>query len=111
MWVVVAILSDIFSTFYLHEAVLARVLAMALCLYVSVTDWAEQIRLVLAQEFHSIYPTPCYKEIGIPFKNKGTSLWNFAPNSGLRKFRHDESIVEMCYQLSSRKVDAQTMIN
>jgi len=48
-------------------------------------------------------------------KNKGTSLWNFALNSGLRKFRHGISIVEMyCYQLrllSSRKVDAQSVIN
>ena len=36
------------------------------------------------------------------FKNKGTSLWNFAPNAGLRKFRHGISVVEACYQLSSR---------
>ena len=43
-------------------------------------------------------------------KNKGTSLWNFVLNSGLRKFCHGISIVEMCYQLSSRKVDAQSMI-
>jgi len=44
-------------------------------------------------------------------KNKGTSLWNFVLNSGLRKFRHGISIVEPCYQLSSRKVDAPSMIN
>jgi len=42
---------------------------------------------------------------------KGTSLWNFVLNSGLRKFRHGISIVETCYQLSSRKVDAQRVIN
>ena len=45
------------------------------------------------------------------FENKGTSYWNFAPNSGLGKFRHNVSIVEACYQLSSRKVDAQGVIN
>jgi len=45
------------------------------------------------------------------FENKGTSYWNFAPNSGLGKFRHSVSIVEACYQLSSRKVDAQGVIN
>ena len=45
------------------------------------------------------------------FRNKGTSLWYFAPNSGLRKFRHSMSIVEACYQHSSRKVDAQSVIN
>jgi len=44
-------------------------------------------------------------------QNKGTSLWNFVLNSGLRKFRHGISIVETCYQLSSRKVDAQSVIN
>ena len=44
-------------------------------------------------------------------KNKGTSLWNFVLNSRLRKFRHGISIVEMYYQLSSRKVDAQSVIN
>ena len=36
---------------------------------------------------------------------------NFFVNSGLRKFRHGASIAEACYQLSSRKVDAQSMIN
>ena len=37
------------------------------------------------------------------YKNKGTSLWNFLLNSGLRKFRNDIdlSIVETCHQLSS----------
>ena len=31
------------------------------------------------------------------FKNKGTSLWTFPPDSGLSKFRHSISIVEACY--------------
>jgi len=44
-------------------------------------------------------------------KNKGTSLLNFAPNSGLRKFRHGISIVEMCYRLILRKMDAQSVKN
>ena len=44
-------------------------------------------------------------------KNKGTSLWNFVLNSGIRQFRHSISIVETCYQRSSRKVDAQGVIN
>jgi len=44
-------------------------------------------------------------------KNKGTSLWKFVLNSGLRKFRHGISIVETCYQLSTRKVDAHSVIN
>jgi len=41
-------------------------------------------------------------------KNKGTSLWNSVPNSGLM-LRY--IIVETCYQLGSRKVDAQSVIN
>ena len=61
----------------------------------------------LAWELHSTYPTLCYTEIHVPSKIRVTSLWNFAPNSGLRKFRHGISIVEACYQLSSRKMDAQ----
>ena len=44
-------------------------------------------------------------------QNKGTSLWNFVRKSRLRKFRHSISIVETCYQLSWRKVDAQSVIN
>ena len=44
-------------------------------------------------------------------KNNGTSLWNFVLNFGLRKFRHGISIVETCYQLSSRKVDAHSVTN
>ena len=32
-------------------------------------------------------------------QNKGTSLWNFVLNSGVKKFRHGISIVETCYQL------------
>jgi len=35
----------------------------------------------------------------------------YIPNSGLRKFLHGISIVEACYKLSSRKVDAQSVIN
>jgi len=40
-----------------------------------------------------------------------TSLWNFSSHSGLDRFRHDRSIVEMCCQLSSTKVDVQNVIN
>jgi len=51
-----------------------------------------------------------YRNLGIS-KNKGTSLWKFAPNSAFRKFHHSISIVKVCYQLSSRKVDAPSIIN
>ena len=35
-------------------------------------------------------------------KNKGTSVWNFVPNSGFRKFRFDTSIVKACHRLAIR---------
>jgi len=61
------------------------------------------------------YPTVCCNEIGIHVSTKvrvgllpyGTLSYN----SGLRKFRHGQSIVETCYQLSSTKMDAQSVIN
>jgi len=59
--------------------------------------------------FHPSYTV--LKGNSVICKNKGTSLWNFAPNSGFRQFRHGISIVETCYQLSSKKVDAQNVIN
>ena len=65
----------------------------------------------LAGELSSSYPTLCCREIQVPSKKKGTSLWNFAPNFGLRKFRHSICIAEACYQLRQRKVDAQSVIN
>jgi len=43
-------------------------------------------------------------------KNKGTSLWNFVPNCGLRKLCFGIAIVETCYRLISSKVDAQSVI-
>jgi len=97
----------------------SAVLAMALCPSVSVTsrcsiETAERIELVLACELPSTFH-PSYtvlKGNSVISKNKGTSLWNFVLNSELRrKFRHGISIVETCYQLSSRKKDAQSVIN
>ena len=64
--------------------------------------------------WHVSFLTPvlhCVKRKFGYFQNKGTSLWNFVLNSGVRKFRHGISIVETRYQLSSRKVDAQSVIN
>ena len=41
------------------------------------------------------------------YKNKGTSVWNVFLNSAIRKFPHDDSVVETRYQLSSTKVNAR----
>jgi len=77
----------------------------------SSTKTAERIELVFGMRasFHPSYTV--LKGNSVISKNKGTSLWNFVLNSGLRKFRHGISIVETCYLLSSRKVDAQSVIN
>jgi len=106
--------------FYPRDAMLARVLAMTLYpsvrLSVSVKsrssiETTERIELVFdtGASIHPSY-TVLTGNSAIS-KNKGTSLWNFVPNSGLRKFYFGISIVETCYQLSSRKVDAQSAIN
>jgi len=80
--------------YYPHDVMLARVLAMALCLSVSVTSRSS------IETAEQIEP-----------KNNGTSLRNFVPNSGLRKFRHGTSIDETCQRLSTTKVDAHSVIN
>ena len=64
----------------------------------------------LACELPSTRPTLLKGNSVIP-QNKGTSLSNFVLKSGLRKFCHGISMVETCYQLSLRKVDAQSVIN
>jgi len=64
----------------------------------------------LARVLLSASLTLFYGNSGI-YKNKRTSFWNFFINSGFRKFRHSISIVEASYQLSSTKVDAQSVIN
>ena len=68
---------------------------------------------LLAWELTSAYPALWYRprEIQVPSNSNGTSLSNLAANSGLTKFRHGISIVEACYQLGSRKADAQSAIN
>jgi len=91
---------------------LARVLAMAPCRsQVSVLlKQLNESSWFLAWGLLSIYPTLCCKEIQVPSKIR-VLLWNFTPNTGLRKFRHSISIVEACYQLSLRKMDVQSAIN
>ena len=95
------------------SAVLARGMCPYLSVCLSVTsrcsiETVERIELVLAYELPSTRPIHCVKRKFGYLQKKGTSLWNFVLNSGLR---HGRSIVETCYQLSSRKVVAQSVIN
>ena len=75
--------------------------------------WTNRAGFGMWASFHPSYTA--LKGNSVISQNKGTSLWNFVLNSGLRKFRHGIrhgiSIVETCYQLSSRKMDAQSVIN
>ena len=88
-----------------------HVLAMALCLSVSLSKvgvllkWLNESVLFLARELPWTYSTlHCITKNSGSSKNNSTSLWNFAQNSELRKFCNSILIVVICYQLSSRKV-------
>ena len=98
---------------------LARVLAIAPCLSVSVcpsqvgvlskrlneSNWCLTWELPLSVLY-------CVKrKFDYLQKYKNISLWNFFLNSGLRKFRQGIIDRRTCYQLSSRKVDARSLIN
>jgi len=74
-------------------------------------ETAERTELVFGMlaSFHPSYTV--LKGNSVISKNKGTSLWNFVLKSGLRKFCLGILIVETCYQLSSRKMDAPSVIN
>jgi len=89
---------------------------VSVCL--SITSWCSietvgRIELVLG---HRGFLLPILHGIVMKFRclQKSGQLYldsNFVLNSGLRKFRHGISIVETCWQLSSTKVGAQSVIN
>ena len=98
--------SSTFSFSYPRDAMLARVLAIALCPSVTSRCSVETdgwIELVFSMEafFHTSY-TVLTRNSGI-FKNKGTSPRNFIRNFGKGKicFGRPMSIVKTCYRLSS----------
>jgi len=101
--------------FYPSDAMLARVLSMAVCLSVchkSVfcregwTDWFGFCHGgFLWSALHCAAKKFRYLQKLYLF------LWNFYLNFGLRKLRHGISIAETCHQLNLRKVDAQSVIN
>jgi len=86
--------------FYPCDAVLSWILAIALCLSVCLS-------LCHKLEFYrngwtnraGFWHGSLKGNLGVS-KNKGTSLWNFVPNSRRRKFCFGVSIFEKCYRLS-----------
>ena len=94
---------------------LARVLAMALCLSdclsVSVTsrssiETAERIELIFGTGASFRLSYTVLKENSGNSKNKGTSLWNFVPNFG-SLYQSLKRVID----LSSKKLDARRAIN
>jgi len=90
--------------FYTCDAVLALCLSVTSQCFI---ETAEQIKLVFGMGASFYLSCTVLKGNSGISKNKGTSLLN----CGLWKFRRGVSIVETCYQLSLRKVDAQSVIN
>ena len=100
------------TCFYPRGAMLTRVLAMGLCLSVCVCHTPVLYRnsgTHRADFRHgglpSTYPALCFKEI-ILFENKGTSLWNFVPKSGLGTFGRGTSTVAEC----DRQFDSRLLL-
>jgi len=91
-------------SFYPRDAMLARMLSMALsvsvCLFIT-SRWSTKrdkwIELVFGTGAFPTYPTLWLKEIRVSAK-KATSLWNSVPNSGLKNFAS-------AYRLSKRVMD------
>ena len=106
-------------TFYPRDAMLARVIAVDLCLSVRVclsqvgvlSKGMNGLICFLARGLLSTSPVLWFKEICVSTKIRVLTIRNFVPKSGLRKFCFSRSVVETCYRLSSTKVDAQSVIN
>jgi len=94
---------------------LARVLAMALCLSVCHKSvFCRSGSTNRAGFWHERFFRPVLHRVLRKFRylqNKSTSLWNFSLNAGLEKISQRHVDRWTCYQLSSRKVDAQSVIN
>ena len=95
--------------FHSRDATLSRALAMILGLCLSQVGVSK--RTNESGWFFSTCPTLCCKEIQVPSKIRALHSGTLLRTLDLEQFRHGKSIVEVCYQLSSRKVDAQTVIN
>ena len=106
---------------YPRDAMLARVLAMALymsvCVRLSVTsrssiETVEQIGLVLARELLSASPTLCCEKIRLPPKTRVLSCGTLPYTLGLENFTTiGRSRRNVLSALLDKGIDAQTVIN
>ena len=98
---------------------LARILAMALSVCVCLclpqvgvlSKRLDESGWLLAREFLSTSHALCFKEIQGRSEIRVLLSGTFLQSPEFKKCRHSISIVEACYQLSCRKVDAQSVIN
>ena len=83
------------------------------CVCLSQVETAGRFKPIFGKR--STYPTLCYKESRISVKNKGTYLWNFAPNSVLRENLHlqrsPRRLLDSRYYTLAAHVDYYTSVN
>jgi len=65
----------------------------------------------LARRLLSAYPTLRFQKIQVYTKRRALPCGNLSQTPEFESFSFGTSIVETCYQLSSRKADAQSVIN
>ena len=108
------------SSFYPRDAMLARVLDIALCpclcLCPSVTsrcsiETDRRSNLFLARRLLSSSPTQCFKEIQVSAKLRVLPAGTFFPKLRTWKISPRHIDGRACYQLSPRKVVAPSVIN
>jgi len=103
---------------------IARLLAVALCLCLSVVVWLSVCHKSVFYRngwtnrvgfCHGSFLPPILhcvnRKFGYLQKIKVLPSGTLSQTPDFRKFRHGISIAEMCYRVSSRKVDAQSVIN
>jgi len=84
---------------------------LSACVRPSVTsqsyiETAECLQLNFGMELSfQLWAYFCVKRKLWYFQNKGTSLWNFAPNCGLRKFLYCIKSIILCFQQNSSTVE------
>jgi len=100
--------------FSLRDALLAPVLALCLCLSVTSRCSVEtdgRINLVLTRGLLSTSPTLCFTQIQVSTKIRVLPSGTFFSKLWTLKIPPRHIDRRTCYQLSSRKVDAQSVIN
>jgi len=103
--------------FYPRDAMLALCLCLSVCLSVCLSQVGVLSKRMdgsswfLACRLHSTSHTLCCMKIHVSTKVTVLPSGTLSHTPDFKKFCFGISIVETCYRLSSRKVDAQSVIN